>query len=288
MKPRFFLIIIMLSILFGGWQYLSYESMRSLQAKLDDISRLPIYAYVADTTKVEPLMRELKSVAGIKTVVHETAHQAATELITAYGLPLNEEMIEDYSFPDIITISLQPTQKAIKAKAVILDILRARIAETDIDSQASAYNDLADELKLIQRRNISFTAFAFVLMLLTVVFSRLSFELHVLLHYQGKKHSVIDKIRHQEQGVRHTWAMLLIPLPLCIATYFILVFSLHLPQIVPYWVFIAQLVAALTGTLITHFTLHTFDQEISYNENPVQILTPEISTTEANNEATDT
>jgi len=61
MKSRFFLIIIMLIILFGGWQFLSYETMRSMQAKLDDISRLPIYAYVADTTKVQLIFNGTKS-----------------------------------------------------------------------------------------------------------------------------------------------------------------------------------------------------------------------------------
>jgi len=284
MKSRFFLIIIMLIILFGGWQFLSYETMRSMQAKLDDISRLPIYAYVADTTKVQLILTELKAVPTIQSVVHETAQQAANELITAYGLPLNEESIEDYSFPDIITITLKPTQKAITGKAVVLDILRTQISETDIDSQATAYNDLVDELKLIQRRSTSFTVFAFVLMLLIVVFSRLSFELHILLNYQGKKHSAVERIRHQEQGVQHTWAMLLIPLPFCVVAYFALVFLLPLPRIVPYWVFMAQFAAALIGTLITHWTLHTFEQEVSFLEHPVQIVTPESATLEDDNE----
>ncbi len=58
--------------------------------------------------------------------MHETALQAATELIQSYGLPLNEEMIKDYILPDIITINLQPNRVSISNKPVI-DILRSHI-----------------------------------------------------------------------------------------------------------------------------------------------------------------
>lgn len=140
MKTRFFLILLTLIILFGAWLYLSYNLGTNEKDKLEKLANLPIYAYVADTTKVAPILTELKTVPGIKNVVHETALQAATELIQSYGLPLNEEMIKDYILPDIITINLQPNRVSISNKPVIIDILRSHIPETDIDSQSSAYS----------------------------------------------------------------------------------------------------------------------------------------------------
>lgn len=277
MKIRFTLLIALLIFLFGAWLVLAYLSAASKQAKLDDISQLPIYAYVADTTKVAPILAELKGLPGIKEVVHESAMQAATELIEAYGLPLQTDMLVDYSFPDVITINLQPTKQALAAKPIIISTLRSIIPEGDIDSQASAYSNLSAELKLITQRNIALNIFAAILLLLVLVFSRLSFELHTLLQYQGRKHSVLDKLRHEEQGVRHTWAMLLFPLPICVLLYFILVFALRLPQQIPYWVFIAQFASALIATLITHFSLHTFEHEVALNENPVEVVSSPIT-----------
>lgn len=274
MKTRFILIIAMLIALFGAWLYLAYEGSHSQQAKLDDLSQLPVYTYVADTTKVAPILAELKPISTIASVVHETGVQASNELLKAYGLPLTEEMIADYSFPDIITINFKPCTQALQDKAMVLNILRTHIAEEDIDSQGSAYSNIEAELKLIVRRNIVFHVFTAIVLLLIFVFSRLSFELHILLLRQDKNYSVVDKIRHHKQGVQHTWTMLLIPLPLCIIAYYAHGYFRHFPFLIPYWVFIVQFASALIGTLITHFTLHTFDREAAYAAHPVKVISP--------------
>jgi hypothetical protein len=194
----------MLIALFAGWLYLGYDHGLSQKAKLEDLSRLPIYAYVADSTKVGTIMNELKNIPGIRNLKHETGFQAAAELITAYGLPLSEDMIGDYGFPDVITIDLEPAYQSLISKPLILDALRRHIPETDIDSQASAFNDLSEELELIRNRMLWFTIFVAILILLIYVFGRLSFELHVLLNYQGSaRHSIVDKIHgHHAQGVQ--------------------------------------------------------------------------------------
>ena len=180
MKTRFFLILLTLIILFGAWLYLSYNLGTNEKDKLEKLANLPIYAYVADTTKVAPILTELKTVPGIKNVVHETALQAATELIQSYGLPLNEEVIKDYILPDIITINLQPNRVSISNKPVIIDILRSHIPETDIDSQYSAYSLIIQELSNLDLYNIVFNVFIAVLILLIFVFSRTALELNTL------------------------------------------------------------------------------------------------------------
>lgn len=288
MKSWFILIIILLILLFGAWTYLSYDLSRSQQAKLEDITRLPIYAYAADSILVNTILAELKSIPTLKKITHDTGSEAAKELIDSYGLPLSPDLLSDYNFPEVITITLQPTYQAVLSKPVILDVLRRHIPETDIDSQSSAFNDLSAELKLIRRRMISFTVFASLLMLMLYVFIRLSFELHVLLNYQGRRHSVVDKLRHHKQGVQHTWTMLLIPLPVCLIAYFAVVYLLPLPQLIPWWIFVSAFGAALLGTLITHFTLHTFEREVVYAEQPVQVVSAFAKTGETENEASDT
>ncbi|MCK9309879.1 MAG: hypothetical protein M0P99_06375 [Candidatus Cloacimonetes bacterium] len=289
MTTRFFLVIFMLLALFGGWLYVGYESSLSHQAKLEALSKLPIYAYVADTTQVSLILAELKPIQGIKGVIHDTAEQASKELITAYDLPLNENMISDYDFPDVITITLEPTTQALQTKPLILDILRAHVKEADIDSQASAYNAISDELKVANRRIIGFHIFAAILLLLIFVFSRLSFELHTLLLSKGRTHTVVDNIRHRKQGIEHTWAMLLVPLPITLLGYFGFVYFKQMAQLLPYWVFLVQAAAAFVGTLITHFTLHTFEQEVALAEKPVMVINPHAKPTiiETEDEAPD-
>lgn len=287
MKSRFVLYVILLIFLFSAWLYLSYDLSLSQKTKVEDITRLPVYAYVADSTKVSEIVTELKAIPGIKNIIHETGVEAANELIDSYGLPLSPEMISDYTFPDVITVNLEPTYQAVVSKPLIVDALRRQLPETDIDSQASAFNDLTAELKLIRNRMISFTIFAGVLMLLVYVFIRLSFELHVLLNYQGRKHSVVDKIRHHRQGVQHTWTMLLIPFPLCLIGYFALVYIRPLPQLIPGWMFVAQAGAAIVGTLISYFTLHAFEREVVYAEQPVQVLSTPRTVEEIEHETSD-
>ncbi len=274
MTTRFFLIIIMLVALFGAWQYLGYEHAISSQSKLDAISKLSVFAYIADSTKVQSILEEIKPIPAVKSVTYETSAEAANELITAYDLPLSEEMIADYQLPAVITINFEPNTQALKSKPLVLDILRGYISEADIDSQATAYNSLLDELNLVNRRGIAFHVFAGILLLMIFVFSRLSYELHTLLLNKGKHHTVVDVIRHHKQGVEHTWSMLLIPLPISVAGYFALMYFKKLPMLVPYWVFLVQLAAAFIGTLITHFTLHTFEHEVALAERPVQIINP--------------
>jgi len=188
MKTRFFLILLTLVILFGGWLYLNYSIGSNEKDKLEKLANLPIYAYLADTTKVTPILTELKTVPGIKSVVHETALQAATELIQAYSLPLSEEMIKDYALPDVITINLQPNRISISTKPIIIDILRAHIPEMDIDSQSNAYGLIIKELKLLDLYHIVFNVFIAVLLLLLFVFLRSTLELNALIHHIGYKH----------------------------------------------------------------------------------------------------
>ena len=274
MKTRFYLVIMLLCIIFAAWMFVSYEHAQSRQQKLEDLTRMPVFAYVADTTKVAPILAQLKGLSGIQSVTHETGMQAATELIQAYGLPLNERSIEDYSFPDVITITYAALPAALKSREIVLDVLRSLIPEADIDAQSGAFGSISTELATISRRELHFTIFTGILMLLIFVFLRLSVELHLLMRYKGKAHSVVDKLRHQKMGVEHTWTMLLIPLPLCVAGYFAFVYLLPLPQLIPWWVFVSMAAAALVGTLINHFSLHTFEQEIAFDENPVRVVSP--------------
>ncbi|MDD3236066.1 MAG: hypothetical protein PHH43_07045, partial [Candidatus Cloacimonetes bacterium] len=85
------------------------------------------------------------------------------------------------------------------------------------------------------------------------------------------------------------WAMLLVPLPITLLGYFGFVYFKQMAQLLPYWVFLVQAAAAFVGTLITHFTLHTFEQEVALAEKPVMVINPHAKPTiiETEDEAPD-
>jgi len=288
MNVRFYPVIALLVVLFSAWLYLGYEHGISLQQKLDDLTRLPVYAYVSDSTQVAPLLKQLRELPAIQSVSHETGQHAAGELIGAYGLPIDESMIRDYSFPDVITLNFAPKMQAIETRDVALDILRTSIPETDIDAQSTAYQDLSAELKTLQTRSIHFHAFAGIMLLLIFVFLRLAVELQLLLSYKGRKHTVVDRLRHEKNGIQHTWTMLAIPLPLCLAGYFLIIYVSGVPQLMPWWVFVTMAASALIGTLINHFSLHTFEREAAFDENPVRFVEPPVVSKPEHDETPDT
>ena len=284
MKTRYLLILFTLIVLISAWLFLSYNLGISETDKLEKLANLPIYAYVADTTQVASILSELKPVPGIKNVVYETPMQAASELIQAYALPITEEMVKDYALPAIITVNLMPNRESISSKPIIMDILRSHLPEADIDSQSNAYRIIIDELKHLDLYSIVFNIVIGVLILLIFIFSRTTLELYNLFHYKDHKHSAIENIRLQRQGVKHTWLMLLVPLPVCLIGYFAYVYFKPMPQLIPYWVFLVQAAAAILGTLINHFLLHSFERQVVMEENPIEVIYRKNNGTEENND----
>jgi cell division protein FtsX len=131
MNSRFYLIIALLIILYGAWANLAHSHGSSTGDRYEALAKLPVYAYVADTTKVASIVSGLENISGIATYTHETGYQAARELIKAYGLPLTEDTIAEYSFPDLITVNFLPARSIISAKASTL-ICCVRIGRSDL------------------------------------------------------------------------------------------------------------------------------------------------------------
>lgn len=273
MNARFYLIIALLALLYGAWAYIAHMHGSSMQSRYDAITRLPVYAYVADTTKVAPIVAELKAIQSIQTVSHETGWQAATELITAYNLPLTENNIADYQFPDVITITLNPVAKAVTDKARILDVLRTHVQETDLDSQSGAFSEIVKELDKVKQRTIAFTIYAGILMLLIFIFTRLSYELHIYLKQKRKLVSVVDILRHNKLHSAHTWMMLILPVMLVSAIYYAGWYFGQWPDYAPWWSFASMGGSALIATLIVHFSLRVYEHDSAMQESEVVVVT---------------
>ncbi|KAF5054142.1 hypothetical protein DSECCO2_391100 [anaerobic digester metagenome] len=261
MNSRFYLIIALLIILYGAWAYLAHSHGSSTGDRYEALAKLPVYAYVADTTKVASIVAGLENISGIATYTHETGYQAARELIKAYGLPLTEDTIAEYSFPDLITVNFLPARSIISAKASTLDLLRTHLEESDLDSQSTAFGEILQELSLLQRRSVVFTIYAGIMMLIIFIFSRLSYELHIYLKSKRRLVSVVDVMRHNKLNASHTWMMLILPVALVVAIYFAGAYLKYWPNLIPWWVFASMALSSLIATFVIAMMLRVYEHD---------------------------
>lgn len=262
MKFPFSIIILILVVLYGAWAYLAHLQGYSIQERYQELAQLPVYAYVADTTKVQPLMTSLKEIPGIRELSHETGFQAAKELIAAYELNLTDEMIAGYSFPDIITISFMPAAGIITAKAMAINLLRTQLPETELDSQSGSFSLILKELNSLKHRNLILNIYLAVMSLVLFIFIRLSYELHIYLKEKRRLISVVDILRHNKSLRGNTWLMLLLPVPLVAGLYYAGCYFVHLYENqIPYWNFLAMAASSLVGSLVIAMALRVYEHD---------------------------
>ncbi len=265
MKMRFFLIILLLSILLGAWMYLAHEHGAAVQESYDELSRLPIYAYVADSTRVRIIMDGLANVPALATVEHERGFQAAMELIGNYNLDLSDEMIADYDFPDIISITFEPRWEAVRSKTRVMDILMSQLDEVDIDSQSAAFSKIVSRLDRLRMRELVFSAFAFIMSLMLFVSYRLSHEMSRYLKEKQNLDNAVDLIR-QKRGIRiRSRVMLIVPVALVTTLYYMGVFLDLWGNLAAWWTFALMALLSLIAGLINRIKLQSIQHDAALN-----------------------
>lgn len=272
MKTRFFLIVLLLCLVLSAWTYIQYEFGTDRHAKLQQLGKMPVYIYMADSTKVASIKQLLDAVPHLASVSVETGLQAANELIKAYQLPISESMLGDYKFPGIITINFLPEAAAIGARMDVTDIItRNEIPMNDVDLQSNAWTILSAELASQNHRWLVETIFTFLMVALLMVFIRLSFELRWLLLQKRKLVSVVDALRFSTLSHRHTLMLLLIPILVSWWAYYLLSNVGVMQPVIPLWFFGIQLGAMVGGSLSISVILHRY----SHNRNLQAVIDEE-------------
>ncbi|MCK9556447.1 MAG: hypothetical protein PHO85_03140 [Candidatus Cloacimonetes bacterium] len=284
MNARFYLILVLLSLLFGAWAYLAHNQGESVKACYNELSLLPVYAYVADTTHVEPIRNGLEGISPLKGYEYETGYQAALELIEAYALPLTNDMVSTYSFPDVFTITFPSNKAGIEAKARVMDLLRMYLPEEDIDAQTSAYGKIMEELDRLSHRNLILNIFVGLLLFLIFIFSRLSYELHIYLKQKRQLISVVDVMRHNKLNAAHSWLMMLVPGGVVSGLYYLGVYLERWENLASWWSFASMGILSLIATLVIYFNLRVYEHEaILGNAEPVVVVSEKPENKEADN-----
>jgi hypothetical protein len=272
MKTRFLLIVVLLSLVLAAWTYIQYEFGVDKQARLRQLGRVPVYIYLADSTKVASIKQQLEQVPNLESVSAETGQQAANELIKAYQLPISESMLQDYRFPAIITVKFKPLTASLRSHQQVAGIItRNEIPMNDVDLQSNAWDLLSTELGSLNRRWLVVTVFITLMVCLIMIFIRLSFELRWLLLQKRKLVSVVDALRFSTLSHRHTLMLLLIPMLASWWLYYLFSNAGVIEAVIPLWFFGIQLGALIGGSLVISIILHRY----TYNRNLRQAIESE-------------
>lgn len=259
MRIRFVLIALLLASILTAWTYINYEFESARKDKITQMADLPIYIYMADSTKVAPLMTALADYPEIRSINLETGHSAATELSQAYQLPISDTMLSEFSFPDIVTIQFKTENRIREARPRVLNTISSmQISRTDVDSQSNAWNILEKELRSISLRWLLTTIFNAIIVLLIFIFIRLSYELRFLLLQKRQLVSVADTIRFSTLTHRHTWTLLMFPMAISVGMYYGAVFLGYMRPILPWWFFAIQMATQAVGTVVLVMILHIY------------------------------
>ena len=266
-------MMLAICVLLAGWIVLEYQYEQARQEKYQQLSQLPTYIYVADSTRVAPLLERLADFETIASLNLETGLQAADELIHAYQLAISFSSIREYEFPHIITLKFKPIKASVDGKtAVMRAISEQQIQLSDIDAQSTAWNRIVNELNSLQTRWITFTIITALLLGLLFFFMRFAYELRFLLLQKRQMVSVADALKKDTTTNRHTWLMLLIPLVIGVGGYFVLGLADVIPLIIPYWWFAIPAGVLIVATFIITLIINIYVHD--------QMLQPQLETPE--------
>ncbi|MCB5262011.1 MAG: hypothetical protein LHW64_01740 [Candidatus Cloacimonetes bacterium] len=262
MKNRFYLIVILVTLLFGAWTYLEHRVVQSLAQTYEELARLPIYTYVNDTNLVSPLLEKLRQIPDLDSLKHETGFQAAQELITAYDLPLDENMIADYRFPDLITITFPPSAKGIAAKTETMKLLNEHLPEENIDSQSAAYDRLLHSLEQQKTQRQGYT---FLMgMIMFILLGRglpLIFEQKQYQWQARKSRNVVDMMRLKKSRLKRTFLLMILPVALVTLGYYALGYF-KLLESSNLWQFFAYMgLISVLSSLVHYFAFRKYEQD---------------------------
>lgn len=257
-------------LLFGAWTYLAHEDCIREKKYYEELSQLPVYAYVADTTKVAVLLDSLQAISDLAELKHETGFQAALELIGSYDLPLDDNMIADYSFPDLITITFLPTAGSIQAKEQVMRILQAELNPEDIDSQDGAYDKIIKRLREFRFRRFLYLIFIAFILFILFINTRMDYEMQRSIKEKNKPSGAVHQLRFKSARALRSFLMLILPSALVIAAYYAGSY-IDLWQLMPIWQVFALMVGlSILASLVLVFRLKSLDQAIVFAEREPQ------------------
>jgi hypothetical protein len=210
-----------------------------------------------DLNHLEQLARELlETIPEIDSLFLESGLQAAQEMLSNYPeLGIEPNTLTEYQFPNILSITFKPELSSFSARELTLQFFHDNnVPSKDIDDQGPAWALAKKELDFLNSRWSQTTFFIAITVFLMIVFARLYLYLKEAIYRQGKSQTLLEKVRASEINRLHNALLLILPILINIALYYILIALDKFSPLINWSFFLVQLItlvaAVITAILI--------------------------------------
>jgi hypothetical protein len=210
-----------------------------------------------DLNHLEQLARELlETIPEIDSLFLESGLQAAQEMLSNYPeLGIEPNTLTEYQFPNILSITFKPELSSFSARELTLQFFHDNnVPSKDIDDQGPAWALAKKELDFLNSRWSQTTFFIAITVFLMIVFARLYLYLREAIYRQGKSQTLLEKVRASEINRLHNALLLILPILINIALYYILIALDKFSPLINWSFFLVQLItlvaAVITAILI--------------------------------------
>lgn len=247
MNFRYLMVLLLATLTLLGWTYVHHQYLTSRQFRLDQIPKMPIYAFMYDSALMDSLYHGLtRQIPEIDSLTRETGHQA-----------LAQDFPEDYKTGgldefklQILSVYFKPIDASFKGRENALEYLKnSGLDANDIEAQELAWGLESRELDFLSARWSNSTLFIAVLVFLMIVFARLYIFLAEAMALRGMKSTVLEDIRDKESAKWQNALLIILPILLNYGIYHLLgVLDVLLPQI-HFSFFLVQFASVLTAVV---------------------------------------
>ncbi|MDY0111338.1 MAG: hypothetical protein RBR57_00215 [Candidatus Syntrophosphaera sp.] len=251
------MILVLITLVLIGWSYVHYQYLESREFRLNHLSEIPIFVYMDDLNHLEQLARELlETIPEIDSLFLESGLQAAQEMLSNYPeLGIEPNTLTEYQFPNILSITFKPELSSFSARELTLQFFHDNnVPSKDIDDQGPAWALAKKELDFLNSRWSQTTFFIAITVFLMIVFARLYLYLKEAIYRQGKSQTLLEKVRASEINRLHNALLLILPILINIALYYILIALDKFSPLINWSFFLVQLItlvaAVITAILI--------------------------------------
>ena len=248
MNFRYLLVLLLATLTLLGWTYVHHQYLTSRQFRLDQLPKMPVYAYIYDSAQVDSLYHGLtQQIPEIDSLTHETGHQALIQDFpdTDYKTGgLDEFRLQ------ILSIYFKPIDASFKGRENALEYLKANgLDASNIEAQELAWGLERKELDFLSSRWSNSTLFIAVLVFLMILYARLYIYLAVSAASGGMISTVLENIRDSESSKWQNALLLVLPILLNFGAYHLLgVLDVLVPQI-HFSFFLVQFASVLTAVV---------------------------------------
>lgn len=230
MNFRYLLVLLLATLTLLGWTYVHHQYLTSRQFRLDQIPKMPIYAFMYDSEKMDSLYHGLtKQVPEIDSLTRETGHQAL-----AHDFPEDYKTggLDEFNL-QILSIYFKPIDASFRGRENALEYLKkSGLNAEDIEAQELAWGLESKELDFLSTRWSNSTLFIAVLVFLMIAYARIYIYLAEAAASRGMKSTVLEDIRDQESAKWQNALLIILPILLNFGIYRLLgLLGLIVPQI---------------------------------------------------------